>query len=108
MATVESLKLDLNMLMKTFTKDHECFQISQAATDQLTCRFICKNGKISDIHATVPVNISLFLYSFYVLISNIFCVGGHKPTWNIVQNVSCRTTVQNMSIVLSFGFSSNI
>lgn len=62
MASIDSLKLDLKMLKEVFPKNHERFQISQAATDQLTCRFIGKNGKKYDIHATIPVNFS-FLFS---------------------------------------------
>lgn len=55
MASIDLLKLDLKMLKELFPKEHERFQITQSSTDQLTCRFIGKNGKKCEIHATIPV-----------------------------------------------------
>lgn len=67
MASRESLKSDLKMLKETFPDVHKRFQISQSATDQLTCRFIAENGREYDIHANIPVRLSncFFFRLFY-------------------------------------------
>lgn len=38
---------------KFFHKTHERFQVLNASVDELTCRFIAKNGKKYDIHANI-------------------------------------------------------
>lgn len=53
MACLNTLKLEIKTLEKTFTKTHERFQILNASVDELTCRFIGKNGKRYDIHANI-------------------------------------------------------
>ncbi|CAD7087262.1 unnamed protein product [Hermetia illucens] len=53
MACLNTLKLEIKTLEKTFTKSHERFQILNASVDELTCRFIGKNGKRYDIHANI-------------------------------------------------------
>ncbi|XP_055380311.1 ubiquitin-conjugating enzyme E2 Q2 [Condylostylus longicornis] len=53
MACLNTLKMEIKTLEKTFTKNHERFQILNASVDELTCRFISKNGKRYDIHANI-------------------------------------------------------
>uniref|UniRef100_A0A1L8DT54 Putative ubiquitin-conjugating enzyme e2 q2-like isoform x2 n=1 Tax=Nyssomyia neivai TaxID=330878 RepID=A0A1L8DT54_9DIPT len=53
MACLNTLKLEIKTLEQTFTKAHERFQIMNASVDELTCRFIGKNGKRYDIHANI-------------------------------------------------------
>ncbi|XP_055699222.1 ubiquitin-conjugating enzyme E2 Q2 isoform X2 [Phlebotomus papatasi] len=53
MACLNTLKLEIKTLEQTFTKAHERFQILNASVDELTCRFIGKNGKRYDIHANI-------------------------------------------------------
>ena len=60
MACLNTLKLEIKTLEKTFTKIHERFQILNASVDELTCRFIGKNGKRYDIHANITVSLTYF------------------------------------------------
>nr|CAG4636277.1 EOG090X0867 [Eubosmina coregoni] len=53
MACLNNLKLEIKTLESTFHKDHERFQVVSASVDELTCRFIGKFGKKSDIHANI-------------------------------------------------------
>nr|CAG4641799.1 EOG090X0867 [Eurycercus lamellatus] len=53
MACLNNLKLEIRTLESVFTKTHERFQIVSASVDELTCRFIGKYGKKSDIHANI-------------------------------------------------------
>lgn len=57
MACLNTLKLEIKTLEKIFTKNHERFQILNSSVDELTCRFIGKNGKRYDIHANITVSI---------------------------------------------------
>lgn len=56
MACLNTLKLEIKTLEQIFTKTHERFQIMNASVDELTCRFIGKNGKKYDIHANITVS----------------------------------------------------
>lgn len=77
MACLNTLKLEIKTLERTFTKNHERFRILHASVDELTCRFIGKNGKNYDIHANITVIIpfhfflSLSLPIFLLFISVI-------------------------------------
>ncbi|XP_076443773.1 ubiquitin-conjugating enzyme E2 Q1-like [Babylonia areolata] len=53
MACLANLKQDIKLLESTFTKDHDRFQICSASLDELTCRFIGKNGEKFDIQANI-------------------------------------------------------
>ncbi|KAL5277674.1 UBE2Q1 family protein [Megaselia abdita] len=53
MACLITLKLEIKTLEKTFTRAHERFQIINASVDELTCRFIGRNGKKFDVHANI-------------------------------------------------------
>ncbi|XP_036339610.1 ubiquitin-conjugating enzyme E2 Q2 isoform X1 [Rhagoletis pomonella] len=53
MACLNTLKLEIKTLEKIFNKNHERFQILNSSVDELTCRFIGKNGKRYDIHANI-------------------------------------------------------
>lgn len=55
MACLNTLKLEIKTLERTFTKNHDRFRILHASVDELTCRFIGKNGKNYDIHANITV-----------------------------------------------------
>lgn len=56
MACLITLKLEIKTLEKTFTRAHERFQIINASVDELTCRFIGRNGKKFDVHANLTVS----------------------------------------------------
>lgn len=56
MACLNTLKLEIKTLEKIFNKNHERFQILNSSVDELTCRFIGKNGKRYDIHANITVS----------------------------------------------------
>lgn len=65
MACLNTLKLEIKTLERIFTKNHERFRILHASVDELTCRFVGKNGKNYDIHANITViPIILFYYKF--------------------------------------------
>uniref|UniRef100_U5EZP1 Putative ubiquitin-conjugating enzyme e2 q n=1 Tax=Corethrella appendiculata TaxID=1370023 RepID=U5EZP1_9DIPT len=53
MACLNTLKLEIKTLEQIFTKTHERFQILNATVDELSCRFIGRNGKKYDIHANI-------------------------------------------------------
>lgn len=53
MACLNTLKLEIKTLEQIFTKNHERFRILSASVDELSCRFIGRNGKQYDIHANI-------------------------------------------------------
>lgn len=53
MACLNTLKLEIKTLERIFPKTHDRFRILHASVDELTCRFIGKNGKNYDIHANI-------------------------------------------------------
>ena len=55
MACLANLKQDIKLLESTFPKDHERFQICSASLDELTCRFVGRNGEQYDIQANITV-----------------------------------------------------
>lgn len=56
MACLANLKRDIKLLESTFTKDHDRFQICSASLDELTCRFVGRNGEQYDIQANITVH----------------------------------------------------
>lgn len=65
MACLNNLKQDIKTLESLFPKGHEVFQITAASVDELTCRFISRNGKKFDIHANITVCIVLFYLCYF-------------------------------------------
>lgn len=53
MACLNTLKVEIKTLEQIFTKNHERFRILNASVDELSCRFIGRNGKQYDIHANI-------------------------------------------------------
>lgn len=53
MACLNTLKLEIKTLEQVFPKNHERFQILSATVDELSCRFIGRNGKQYVIHANI-------------------------------------------------------
>lgn len=53
MACLNTLKLEIKTLESIFPKHHDRFQIMSASVDELSCRFIGKNGKKYEIHANI-------------------------------------------------------
>ncbi|KAF7997950.1 hypothetical protein HCN44_009348 [Aphidius gifuensis] len=53
MACLNTLKQEIKTLEALFPKSHERFQIMSASVDELSCRFIGKNGKKYEIHANI-------------------------------------------------------
>ncbi|XP_017475021.1 PREDICTED: ubiquitin-conjugating enzyme E2 25 isoform X1 [Rhagoletis zephyria] len=66
MACLNTLKLEIKTLEKIFNKNHERFQILNSSVDELTCRFIGKNGKRYDIHANITS--SCYMWQVQVLL----------------------------------------
>lgn len=56
MACLNTLKQEIRTLESIFSKNHERFQIMSASVDELSCRFIGKNGKKYEIHANITVS----------------------------------------------------
>lgn len=73
MACLNTLKLEIKTLERTFTKSHERFQIINASVDELTCRFVGENGKFYDIHANITVSILYVLFSCSLYLDLFFC-----------------------------------
>ena len=91
MACLNNLKLEIKTLESAFPKTHERFQVVSASVDELTCRFIGKLGKKSDIHANITVS-NLFLVKLYN-VNNLLCLrSGFVP--KILFNLSylCKET----------------
>src|SRR5438876_371798 len=57
MACLNNLKQDIKRLEVIFPKTHDCFQLISATVDELTCRFVNKNGRKFDIYANFTVSI---------------------------------------------------
>ncbi|XP_025830444.1 ubiquitin-conjugating enzyme E2 Q2 [Agrilus planipennis] len=53
MACLNTLKQEIRTLESIFPKNHERFQILSASVDEVSCRFIGKNGKKYEIHANI-------------------------------------------------------
>lgn len=53
MACLNTLKQEIKTLESVFTKNHDRFQVIAASVDELTCRFVGKNGKKYEIHANI-------------------------------------------------------
>lgn len=75
MACLNTLKLEIKTLEQIFTKNHERFRILNASVDELSCRFIGRNGKQYDIHANITVSalnlgFILFFLLTYALMGN--------------------------------------
>lgn len=69
MACLNTLKLEIKTLEQVFPKNHERFQIMSASVDELTCRFVGRNGKKYEIHANITVST---LYFFVLKSQNYF------------------------------------
>lgn len=57
MACLNTLKQEIKTLESVFPKSHERFQIMSASVDELSCRFVGKNGKKYEIHANITVSV---------------------------------------------------
>ncbi|XP_023311443.1 ubiquitin-conjugating enzyme E2 Q2 isoform X1 [Anoplophora glabripennis] len=53
MACLNTLKQEIRTLESIFSTSHERFQIVSASVDELSCRFVGKNGKKYAIHANI-------------------------------------------------------
>nr|XP_034323123.1 ubiquitin-conjugating enzyme E2 Q2-like isoform X1 [Crassostrea gigas] len=53
MACLANLKQDIKFLESVFPKDHKVFQILSASVDELTCRFVSRDGRKYDVHANI-------------------------------------------------------
>lgn len=56
MACLNTLKQEIRTLESIFPKNHDRFQIVSASVDELSCRFVGKNGKKYEIHANITVS----------------------------------------------------
>lgn len=64
MACLNTLKQEIKTLESVFPKSHERFQIMSASVDELSCRFVGKNGKKYEIHANITVSINKSPHQF--------------------------------------------
>lgn len=62
MACLHTLKQEIRTLEEIFPKHHDRFQIVSASVDELSCRFIGKNGKKYEIHANITVSSTLPIF----------------------------------------------
>lgn len=61
MACLAKLKQDIKLLETVFPKGHERFQVLTASVDELSCRFIGRDGKVYDIQGNITVNFHYLL-----------------------------------------------
>lgn len=73
MACLANLKQDIKFLESVFPKDHKVFQILSASVDELTCRFVSRDGRKYDVHANIMVS-GWWKYYFHVFFSLKFIV----------------------------------
>lgn len=66
MACLNTLKSEIRTLESIFPKNHERFQIMSASVDELSCRFIGKNGKKYEIHANITVSKKIFIIIIFI------------------------------------------
>lgn len=66
MACLNILKQEIKSLEAVFPKNHERFQIVSASVDELSCKFVGKNGKRYEIHANITVSRIVILVGFSV------------------------------------------
>lgn len=72
MACLNTLKSEIRTLESIFPKNHERFQIMSASVDELSCRFIGKNGKKYEIHANITVSLLiLFILVVFKVLNSI-------------------------------------
>lgn len=88
---LNNLKLEIKTLEKLFSKSHELFQIVNASVDELTCRFISKNGKKTDIHANITVS-PFFIFSLLVLFFLSLDISSKKNWFNGSSSYCVRET----------------
>ena len=72
MACLNTLKLEIKTLEQVFPKNHERFQIMSASVDELTCRFVGKNGKKYEIHANITVSRLFCSLAFKIYKNSVF------------------------------------
>lgn len=121
MACLNTLKLEIKTLERTFTKNHERFRILHASVDELTCRFIGKNGKNYDIHANITVIIpfhfflslslclsfsSLFRFSSISLLVGYFFFSFYifSGTRTVLHTRNCSISIRFYHVLLSVIF----
>lgn len=71
MACLNTLKQEIRTLESIFSKNHERFQIMSASVDELSCRFIGKNGKKYEIHANITVSRTFYKITMSKKCNNI-------------------------------------
>lgn len=86
---LNNLKSEIKTVERLFHKNHELFQIVNASVDELTCRFISKNGKKYDIHANITVSPFLIFFPLSISCSRkslhtlSLARSGSQPTFSI-------------------------
>ena len=69
MACLVKLKDDIKRLETLFPKGHSRFQIRSASVDEITCRFLGKDGQKLDIIANITVSdiMKIIIHSIILL-----------------------------------------
>lgn len=57
MSAFQELKKEIRVLEKVFHKDHERFRVKASGLDELSCKFVGKNGELFAIHCTIYVSL---------------------------------------------------
>lgn len=55
MACLENLKQDIRTLERAFPRNNERFRVLTSSLDEISFRFVDKNGRKHDIHANFTV-----------------------------------------------------
>ena len=74
MSALQVLKKELKLLEKTFTKQHDHFRVRVSGVDELTCRFINKDGVQSIVHCNINVSISITKDTFLTCSMNYLLI----------------------------------
>lgn len=85
MACLNTLKQEIKTLESVFPKSHERFQIMSASVDELSCRFVGKNGKKYEIHANITVSWAMFLlHNLFLIIFSKWSLTFVKSQWQVM------------------------
>lgn len=64
----KTLKTELGILEKQFPRNHGCFQIVLASTEELVCRFVDAKGNKYTLQCSISVSLTASRYlTLYIL-----------------------------------------
>ena len=72
MSAFQELKKEIRVLEKVFHKDHERFRVKANGLDELSCKFVGKNGELFAIHCTIYVSLKFSNFRVVIFVFLLF------------------------------------